>query len=190
MNCRILASLTWSTFPRYISGLEWGFFIRMSRKNGLEAARTPLWASNWWPSPDTRVTSGKSICSQSFNRVCGELPWLSVDWIEIILFNNQTQSGAVGIWIIMLLGDLLPLTPPTHFVTECATFDLSFFGTMQSCRRHMWNGHFQWFWVHKMETPETIYGDHFCRELSANLVDWTPVLSELLYIKFTSKFTQ
>ena len=125
MNCRILASLTWSTFPRYKSGLEWGFFIRISRKKGLEAARTPLWASNWWPSPDTRVTSGKSLWSQSFNKVCGELPWLSVDWIEIISFNNRTQSSAVGIWISMLLGD---------HVTHSLSLPLLISASSEQCR--------------------------------------------------------
>ena len=85
MNWRMLVSLAWSTFPRYKSGFWCGFFRRMFLKKGLEAAKIPLCASICWSSAETRVTSVKSLCSQSFERVSGALPCSSVDWTEIIL---------------------------------------------------------------------------------------------------------
>ena len=62
----------------------------MFRKKGLDAAKIPLCASVCLLSAETRVTSVKSFCSQSFVRVSGAL---SVDSTEIILSKDSRHQS-------------------------------------------------------------------------------------------------
>ena len=68
-----------SAFTPLITISGWGCLFILSRwwKNGLDATKITLWASNCWPSSQAKVTSEKSLSPSRFPKAVATFSWKS-----------------------------------------------------------------------------------------------------------------